>query len=565
MRRLLPGVIICLIILLYFLYNFHFSVNFPFQDDFLLIQFIEVVSQGGLGFFGLIKEMFRTFNDHKAVIPRFISLVEYGITGHLNFRFYIVLVLINIIYIFYFVYLQFKKSKLPLYYFIPVPFLFFQPLFHEISGWALNGMQHSYLTAFTVTAIILVSQRSSAAFFGAMVCCFLATFTHGNGILSFPAIVFYFLCLKDFKKAGLTAAFMIACLVIYLAGYESGQSVNLPKDVGSFLSSLFGFIGSALSLWAYPVIVSAIWGAVIVGFMICMLVKVSRIYFGKKVDLKPGTVELLTLFAFMLITSTVIALFRSWAGPTIASRFQIYASLSTIIFYIFLLYYVSFFRKKWVFGLITALSVFYWGYSHYLFTGIVASKKTVYLADVYNWEQNRSMFSVEKSIVRNANFYLLPAYKKGFFKLPEALVKKEELDSMFAKTGNATGSQEVYLEDWEIDRILKTGTEALTYSFVASNSFPDRKHFWDNRFLVLRHSRTGMTFLMNANPKIEARRQIITSGNYYKKGFNSMLRQDDLAAGSYELAVMDVSGNGEKAFYKLGQSLIASGTGFALK
>lgn len=565
MRRFFPGVIICLIILLYFLYNFHFSVNFPFQDDFLLIQFIEVVSQGGLGPWGLIKEMFRTFNDHKAVIPRFISLVEYSITGHLNFRFYIVLVLINIIYIFYFVYLQFRKSKLPLYYFIPVPFLFFQPLFHEISGWALNGMQHSYLTAFTVSAIILVSKRSNAAFFGAMVCCFLATFTHGNGILSFPAIIFYFLCLKDFKRAGLTAAFMVSCLMIYLAGYESGQSVNLPKDVSSFLSSLFGFIGSALSLWAYPVTVSAIWGAVIVGFMVYLMGKVVQTYFGQKSDLKPGTIELLTLLAFILITSTVIALFRSWAGPTIASRFQIYASLSTVIFYIFLLNYTSLFRKKWVFGLVTAFSVFYWGYSHYLYTGIVASKKTVYLADVYNWDNHRSMFSVEKSIVRNGNFYLLPAYQKGFFKLPEAVVKKSELDSMFVNTASSGSNHEIYLEDWKVDRILRSGTEKLTYYFLASNAFPQRKHFWDDRFLVLRNTGTGATFLMNANPKTEARKQIITAGNYYKNGFNSMLRQDDIQAGTYELAVLDVSADGGKRFYKLDKSLHASGASFDLK
>jgi hypothetical protein len=565
MLRILAGIAISFVIFIYFVYNFYFSVNFPFQDDFLLIQFIETVSQGGLGFVGLVKELFRTFNDHKAVIPRFISLVEYSITGTLNFRLYIVLVLLNVTYIFYFLYLQFRKTKLPLYYFLPAPFLFFHPLYHEISGWALNGMQHSYLTAFTVTAIILVSRRSKWAFYVAMLCCFLATFTHGNGVLSFPAIVFYFLCLKDFKKAGLTALFMVICLGIYLAGYESGQAGKLPKDLISFISSLFGFIGSSMSLWSNPVVWSALWGAVIIGFMIFITVKVSAIYFNKPVTVKPGTVELLTLFAFIFITSTVIALFRSWAGSTIASRFQIYACLSTVMFYILLLDYTTIFRKMAVLYTITALSIFYWAYSHYAYTGVVATKRTTYLADVYNWQTNRNMFSVEKTIVRNANFYLLPAYEKGFFKVPQPVATKSQLDSMFIASAAVTDGQQTYLENWQVQRLVREGVEDLTYFFVADNVFPDRKGLLDDRCLVLKDTKTGQIHMMGANAKIAARKEILTKLTYYKKGFNTFIRNDDLPESSYELGIIDVKNNGGKRFYRLGKSLIVTGGKLALR
>ncbi|MEO6284964.1 MAG: hypothetical protein ABIN80_15620 [Dyadobacter sp.] len=558
MLRIFAGIAISLVIFIYFVYNFYFSVNFPFQDDFLLIQFIETVSKGGLGFIGLVKELFRTFNDHKAVIPRLIALIEYSMTGTLNFRFYIVLVLLNVIYIFYFLYLQFRKTKLPIYYFLPAPFLFFHPLYHEISGWALNGMQHSYLTAFTVTAIILVSQGSNRAFYLAMLCCFLATFTHGNGVLSFPAIVFYFLCLKDFKKAGLTALFMVICLGIYLAGYESGQAGKLPEDVMSFIASLFGFIGSSMSLWGNAVLWSALWGALITGFMVFLTVKVFAVYFNKPVWVKPGTVELLTLFGFIFITSTVIALFRSWAGGTIASRFQIYACLSTVIFYILLLDYTTIFRKMAVLYTITALSIFYWAYSHYAYTGVVATKRAVYLADVYNWQTNRNMFSVEKTIVRNASFYLLPAYKKGFFTVPQPVATKSQLDSLFTTNTTLNNGQQTYLEDWRVQRFVRTGVEDLTYFFVADNAFPDRKGLLDDRFLVLKNTNTGQIHLMGANAKTAARKEILTQQIYYKNGFNTFIRKDDLPDGSYELGILDVKNSGDKRFYRLGKSLIVT-------
>ncbi|GGC00186.1 hypothetical protein [Dyadobacter sediminis] len=565
MLRFPAGFVICLVVFLNLFYNYFFSVNFPFQDDFLLIQFVETVTQGKVGFTGFVKELFRTFNDHKAVVPRLIAFTEYKITGHLNFRFYIVLVLLNITYIFYFVYLQFRKTRLPLYYFIPVPFLFFHPLYHEISGWALNGMQHSFLTAFTVTAILLASKRTHTALAGALLCCFLATFTHGNGILSFPAVIFYFLCFKDFKKATVTTVVMLISLGIYLAGYESGQAVKLPTSIAVFFTSLFAFVGSGVSLWEHPILVSAIWGAVITAFMAFLFVKASGIYFQEKTTVKPGTIELLTLFAFIFITSTVIALFRSWMGTTIASRFQIYAALSMVMFYILLVYYFPVFRRKAVLFVITGLSVFYCAYSYYMYSDVVAGKKSIYLADVYNWKYNRNMFSVEKTIVRNGNFYLLPAYDKGSLKLPDPVAGKKQLDSMFTASEKSDSDYSIFLEDWQVERVVRDGKEHLHYHFLASNDQPERMRFSDNRFLVLKDSSSGRIYMMNANPKKEGRKHIITSGNYYKNGFNAVIRENDLDNGIYKLAVLDVKNAGKMAFFKLDKELSVKNGSLFLK
>ena len=565
MLRFFAGFVICLVVFLNLFYNYFFSVNFPFQDDFLLIQFIETVTRDGLGFTGFVKELFKTFNDHKAVIPRLIAFIEYSITGRLDFRFYILLVLLNITYIFFFLYLQFRKTKLPLYYFLPAPFLFFHPLYYDISGWALNGMQHSYLTAFTVTAILFASKRNNTALVGALLCCFLATFTHGNGILSFPAIIFYFLCFKDFKKAAVTAVVMFVSLAIYLAGYESGQAVRLPTSITVFFTSLFAFVGSGFSMWGNPIVISAVCGAVITAFMVFLFVKASRIYFNAETTVKPGTIELLTLFAFIFITSTVIALFRSWMGTTIASRFQIYAALSIVIFYILLLDYFPFFRKKAALFVITGLSIFYCSYSYYMYTDVVAGKKTIYLADVYNWQHNRNMFSVEKTIVENGNFYLLPAYEKGFFQLPEPVAGKNQLDSMFVANEKPGADYSIFLEDWNVERLVRDGKEQLTYHFLGSNLLPGRMRFTGNRFLVLKDNGSGRIYMMNANPKKEGRRQILTSGNYYKDGFNALIRQDDLNDGIYRLAILDVENGGKTAFYKLDKVLSVRNENLVLK
>ncbi|GGM96470.1 hypothetical protein GCM10010967_32700 [Dyadobacter beijingensis] len=553
--RILSVAVIGLVIFAYFLYHYFFSVNFPFQDDFLLIQFIDAITQKQTSLGELVTELFRTFNDHKAVVPRLIALLNYKLTGHLNFRFYIVLVLINVIYIFGFVWIQFRKMRLPVYYFLPAPFLFFHPLFHDVSGWALNGMQHSFLTAFTVTAILLVSSRKPAAFYVAMLCCFLATFTHGNGILSFPAIVFYFLCFKDFRNAIKTCVFTVICLVLYLADYESGQAVNLPKSAASFFSSFFGFIGSEMSLWENPKLFSVVWGIVILAFMTYLVVRVARIYFDKKALTRPGTVELLTFFAFIVITSLVVAVFRSWTESTIASRFQIYAALSTVIFYILLVEYTAFFKRKSVLIAVTGLSVIYWTYSHYRFTGVVATKKATYLADLYNWPTNRDMYSVEKSLLKNADFYLTPAYQKGFFHLPPAVTHQARLDSLFRANATAAGNYQMEVETWTVARPERRGSETLNLFFLTSMSAPQPKHILADRFLVLRDKERNRFHLMCANPKTEGRKRFFTGSPYYKPGFNTLIRHDDLAPGSYDLGLLDVENDGRQTFYKLDRAL----------
>jgi hypothetical protein len=564
MLRFLPIVVITTVILLFFLYNLHFSVDFPYQDDFLFIQFIEAITGDNKSFTHVIEEMFRTFNDHKAVVPRFVSLIDYELTGYLHFRFYIVLGTLALIYICYFLYVNFRKAGLPLYLFIPVPLVLFQPMYYEVSNWALTSLQHPFLTAFLAAAIILVSRGTKPAFYGAILCCFLATFTHGNGILTFPAIIFFYLCHKDFRNAILTTVFMFICFGVYVAGYESGQAVNLPKNGLVFFSSLFGFLGASMSLWAMPELLSAIWGFVIMVCVILVTFRVASVYFKKPLPIKPGTIELLSFFAFLFISSTVIALFRSWMGTTLASRFQMYAALSTAVFYIFLLFYTDIFRKKWAYTAVLGFSVFFCAYSYYKFTGTIAAKKTALLADVYNWQNNRNMFSVERSIVNNGSFYLIPGYEKGYFRLPKPLVEKKELDAMFAKKG-PVHDNEIYVEAWNIDRVVRDGVDKLTNYFVASNASPQRKPFWEDRFLVMKNTATDSTFLINANPKIEARKHIITEGHYYKSGFNTLLREDDLHPGTYELGILDVSGDGKKTFYRLDKALVCTGDGYSLR
>lgn len=563
-RTVVPAIFIS-VILLFFSYFLFFSVNFPFQDDFLIIQFIETILKDKPDFFGFIKELFRTFNDHKAVIPRLIGFLNYEVSGSLNFRFYLLLVQINTIYIFYFLYLQFKKTGLSFYYFLPTAFIYFQPIYYDISAWALNGMQHTFLTAFTVSAILLASRRTNWGMYMAVVCCFLATFTHGNGLFSFPAIIFCYFCYKDFRKAIASSIFMFISLGIYILTYETGQAMQPPKSIGSFLVAFLSFVGGATSLWGNITFWCALTGGIILALIFPIAMRVFKSLFNKSIQVKAGTIELLSFLVFILITASVIAFFRSWMGSIVDSRFLIYASITPVICYILVLNYMPSVRKRSFYIPILGLSIFYWAYSYYHSTNLVAFKKTAYLADVYNWREHKRMFVVSRGLIANADFYLTPAYEKGIFKLPEPVISSKKLNELYASTTPSTIDYKMYLDSAMIGEGPNANDEYDRYHFIMSDTLPKAKSFLSDRFFVLRDAKNGKTYLKSANPKVQSRKNILLKREYYHGGFSPLFRPNDFDEGEYELAVMDVELNGEETFYRLDKRLNVTNKVFTLK
>ncbi|QRR01777.1 hypothetical protein [Dyadobacter sandarakinus] len=552
MTRTICYAVIVIVIALHFAYILHFSVNFPYLDDFLLIQFIEAITRADASFADVLGELFKTCNDHKPVIPRLLSWLDFALTGHLHFRFYILVTSLNLLYIFGFFYRLFGKLGLPVYYFLPVPFIFFQPLYHEVSGWALTGLQHSFLTAFLVTAISLAQRDSMQAFYGAMCCCLLATYTHGNGIFSFAAVVCYYVCMRDLGKAGATMGFMMLALGLYLLGYEPGQAAQAPSGVLPVLLSFICFIGSGLALWNDPSWWAGIGGGVALTFMLVTFRSVLKREYRL---VKPVTASLLSIFLFILITGLVIATVRSWAGTIVASRFQLYGVMVIILVYLLALDRLRWLRRpRFVYG-VTAASVCYCVYAYYLYTGTVATKKAAYEADIYNWKNNHRMFSVDRSFIRNAGFYLLPACRSGIVQLPVPLVSKSELEKLFETHATSRTAYRIYLSHWNIRRLKPALPDSMVYHFVASDLLPAFPGLLTERFLVLRSCGRGNIFLLPAIPKVEARKVIAATGRYYKGGFNTMLRTDDLDTGCYDLGLLDVGSNGKRNFYRLDKAL----------
>lgn len=558
-------IVIVTIVLIFLLYIYYFAIDFPFQDDLLLLDFVERVHSGNLGFAGFFRELFRTCNDHKLVIPRLVSLIDFKCNGYLNFRSYILIVSLNLLYILFFLYFQFRKMQLPVFYFLPVPFLLLQPQFHEVSLWALTGMQHSFLTVFLISALWLASNPGQLNFYAAVALCFMATFTHGNGILSFPAVIFFLLCKKEYKKAAIMGFFMVVALCIYLADYQSGQAASWPASAAAFFSSLLGFIGASMSQWNDYLFYSIFWGSLITLFYVFLVFQVLRTSWVFKKEVESAiNLELLSLFGFIFLTSFVIAVFRSWQGVTVISRFELYAALSSCIFYLLLLNYFQFFRLKHVVAAVVFLSLCYWAHSYYRYSKIVADKRTSYLADIYNWRYERTFLTIEKSMLNNAAFYLYPTFRNGIFRLPKAAICKDELDSLIVKAETDSRAEDVELLALNQTKVDRKQVLVDTAYYLTNGSLPNPTSSLNDRYLVLRSSKTRRNYLLSANPEVAGRKNVLLTGEYYRGGFFCFVQKLNFPSADYQIGLLDIDWKGQKKFLLFSHVLRVNGSRLSL-
>ena len=538
----------------YFVWNY--TLDFPFQDDTLLIEFIGIITNTKLSFLQFLKELFKVANDHRLVIPRLIALIDYGINGQLNFKTYIIIANINLGLIFLFLYKQFQKKNLPIVYFLPVPFLFFQPQMYEVSFWALNGMQHTFVVTFFVLIVTLLETKKKALFYLAIFIAFCGTFTHGNGILAFPAAFFMLLVQQRYKEIAIWIVGMGTCLFLYLLGYKSGQAANPTLDFLKIIESFCGFIGANMMVFfhgntTYAVAFGALI-AVLMGIVIILKIKEGLVDSDKRrIDDNLG---LLTLFCLIICTAGVISVVRSWHGIVISSRFALYAALSSSIIYLVLVDYLKGINRQLMAVGSTIFAFIFWFSSYSLYTPIVDNRYYGYRVDEYNWVRNHTMLCVSDGFINNASPFMTAAYKQGIWGLSSywnqpAIVSalgKYELDSTVKFTKTVSIEEEKYPNISFFRNIIELRCDDIAFQ---------KKTPQDAIYIVLTKEKTAKRYLLATTPLSNAKRQILTDFSLLSKSFTVFIRTPSYDKGRYQVGYLIHRSDGTCSYHLTTASL----------
>lgn len=535
-------------VVLFFIYYVDaYSINFPFQDDNSLLQIILEVEKG-LGWKHDLYVFFRPENDHRLFIPRLISYLDYRLTGHPNFKLFIFIATANLLLVVGFIFRLFRQLRLPLYYFLPIPLLLFHPQYHEVSIWALTGLQHTTLFLLLSFTLILLKKPTAVKTGMAIVLATLATFTHGNGILVFATGVFRLLLEKNYKTLVPWGLFMLMALLFYLAGYTPGSGVKSTINWAYLPASFVVRIGASLSVFHKVAIgASIVWGTLISVLVIPAMIKRLGDSFKKRAAVDSVRNELYSFFCFIFLTIALITVFRASSELVQENRFKIYAAFSSLLLYLFLLLHFPSFRKG-ILVLFTVLAALVYVNSYTLYTPEVVHKHSRLVADTYNWPKHQielcNFSSVEKSL-----YFLVPVYQQGYWQVPTLF---NGLDGLIQ---NAVQRQDFKPYPFQTARFLHDGDGHPQLSFAIQDLPFQRHHLHDNLLLILHNEANQQTYLVGTSPKFAGWRRFFTKGMLFDDGLSAVLPIQVMPPGQYRLGCL-LTRPGERSELMLSQQTV---------
>lgn len=330
------------------------AVNVPKWDDHAL-KFYLLANEQEPTLWGKLYQLFKQHNEHRIVLDRLATWVDFNVFGKLNYLHLMVLgnaTLLGVLWIFG---KTFRNSLLHL---SPIAFLLFNLASWENSFWGMAAVQNFGVVLWVVWAIYQLSFTKNLT--GAIILAIIATMTSGNGLLIWPIGAVLLGLQQRFKPLIYWLVSTLIVIGLYFVGYE--KPAGNPPDRGSITDLLKGWLafnGAAGEVIPFgnPFTNSLLLGTILtIGLMavgIWFLYKQLRAFqplwrtdpasnrFG-------GPIQnfALGILAFILGTAMIVAWSRVGFGleTLITSRYKIYSLTLLCLGYVLAL---SLLRDRW--------------------------------------------------------------------------------------------------------------------------------------------------------------------------------------------------------------------------
>ena len=400
----------------------HLAVNVPKWDDHALKAYL-FYSEQETTFTGKIYQLFRQHNEHRIILDRFVTWLDFTVFGKLNYLHLMILgnaSLLGLLGIFWAVLarvneMSSSKKITSLHYLPPIAFLLFNLSSWENAFWGMAALQNFSVVLFVIGSIYVLSFTKNLP--GAVILAVLATFASGNGILIWPIGAVLLALQRRFRPLvfwGISATIIIG---LYFVGYE--KPTGNPPAQGSIIDLMKGwlaFVGAAGEVFpvgnAFTVCLVSGGLLMVGGFIGAVWILFSPRINSGATDRKENYFQAgrmvspplslsfapefirgnLFLFflgsvAFLLGTAAVVAWSRVGFGLDllITSRYKIYSLTLLCIAYVFA---ITQLRGRWrqltgVMGLVGSVAIA--GLSYLTYADEVLWWRRWLLTNQYNW------------------------------------------------------------------------------------------------------------------------------------------------------------------------------------
>lgn len=526
-QHLLSSVVILIPVICYLSYGYSYSGPIFWGDDFDLLETVTRVPEAN-SFSEKLFLWFKQQNEHRVVFPRLITYLDYQLEGFINWRSLILFANLVWVGILYFFWSAFRSMNLPLWMFIPVSWLLFQPQYYENMIWATSILQQSNVVFWlSFTVFLYAKGYPKAALLPALV----ATFSHGSGLSSFIVILFLILTERKWHLLPYWIASTLAVVLLYFFRLEKGQSANFSESISNIkqlILSFFAFSGSMTRV----VIENPLWAAA-AGFLMMLILsayllpKFLAAFKPNKPEFSFFTIILIGNIAFFAISAALVSISRSWAGleSIMPPRYQHYTVFLAGWTYLVILKSLSPTKIKRVAALLTiAFALLFNLLSYVVYSPSVIFRQNYLIADETNYLNHQRFLQYHWTFNRNINNTYKSALDKGVVRMKKQLpdivpdqyptdTSAQLLFSVTPKSAEAGSSEEEIL--W-IEGHLDGGRSVFLY-FMPEEG--------DGYWIPLRGSRPAF-------------RDLILKGITRGKTYRSELDYANLPEGDYRVGIL---------------------------
>ncbi len=315
------------------------AINIPKWDDHGLRAFI-MRFQEAQSIPQYVDAFWRQHNEHRIVYDRIVSIVDYTLTGHLNFVHLMWVGNFSLLFIVLVWWKVFEKSTVLLY-LLPIPLLLFNLSQWENMYWGMAALQNFGVIAWVMCCLYALAYQLPLGL--SISLAILTSITSTNGLLIWPIGFLVLLLQSPRKKALIWLAVGILVWILYFLHYEKTEQPThpVPNKIIAYIRAVLLISGSiAEPLWprkATLLVLST--GFILTLASAFILLKLAFTFFRKRA-LTSTEYFIGSGLAFVLGTTAIVALGRLGFDEATftTSRYKVYTILITLLVYSWLIF-----------------------------------------------------------------------------------------------------------------------------------------------------------------------------------------------------------------------------------
>jgi hypothetical protein len=336
-----------------------YSTNAPYYDDFYWgISFLDNYISANT-FVEKLKLIFQQHAQHRIAYFRLFMVGYYHLFGTINFKHLTIIGNIGNLVIFFLLASQLIKRVDFKYFILPIALIFFQFQFYQ-NIICTYAFPNNAVYLWVILAFYAMTIDSKKAFISTLIFAVLSVFSNGNGIISFPIILFFLFMQSRFSYLKIASIFFGIFIIIYFSTFDKAASeIQLTMHTVSYF---FQFLNAAFNTGHRKIELVGV--VLIVGlFSIKFLIDCYNSYFKKQevADFKLWVFVSATIL-WIIATALSVGIYRGIHNASIPNWYLNYSVLLIIFFTIFLLINLkNSYLKALLFVLLTG-----YGISNYL-------------------------------------------------------------------------------------------------------------------------------------------------------------------------------------------------------